>query len=83
MFFILCSTPDTPFTLLVLSLLEELDFSNNSLELIKPVLRLKQIPFLKKLSLDNNPWQCSCKTINDLAVKLFFTSLYHHVKRIL
>ncbi|XP_050686616.1 uncharacterized protein LOC126980579 [Eriocheir sinensis] len=65
------STPDTPFTSSVSSLLEKLDFSNNSLELIKPVLSLKQIPFLKKLSLDNNPWQCSCETIKDLAVKVF------------
>lgn len=65
------STPDTPFTPMVPIPLKELDLSYNNLELIKPVLNLKHIPTLKKLSINNNPWECSCESIIDLVDRVF------------
>ncbi|KAG0718410.1 Leucine-rich repeat and fibronectin type-III domain-containing protein 4 [Chionoecetes opilio] len=48
--------------------LEHLDLSDNKLKVIQPLLTLAQVPSLKNLSFNNNPWDCSSELTKDLLI---------------
>ncbi|KAK4314294.1 hypothetical protein Pmani_014445 [Petrolisthes manimaculis] len=62
--------PESPFASLIVSRLEELRLDHNNFSLINPMLELKGLRTLKKLTLSNNPWSCVCNVLKDFPARV-------------
>ncbi|KAK3888192.1 hypothetical protein Pcinc_007723 [Petrolisthes cinctipes] len=62
--------PESPFASLIVSSLEELRLDHNNFSLINPMLGLKGLRTLEKLTLSNNPWSCRCNVLKDFPARV-------------